>query len=231
MPDEQLRLLMEKCWMICRIAAALIMLGMSGSAWAGFEEGLAAFQRYDYATALDEWRPLAEQGDPAAQFRLGDMYRQGRGVRRDAAEAVRWYRSAAEQGNAEAQLWLAKMYATGRGVERRDIAKAVRWLAAAAARGKVEAMRSLGERYASGEGIDQDLVAAHKWLALAASRGGHVGGFLAEAKLREVAARMTPEQIQKAEALARDWTPTRGPVDQKGMAGQPDQSPEPEPAG
>lgn len=188
---------------------------------------MAAFERYDYAAAIEEWRPLAEQGDPAAQFRLGDMYRQGRGVRRDAAEAVRWYRSAARQGHPEAQLWLAKMYETGRGVERRDIAKAVRWLTAAAARGKVEAMRSLGERYASGDGVEPDLVTAHKWLALAARRGDHVDGFLAETKLREVTARMTQEQVRKAEALARGWTSTQGPVKLEGIVGEPARSPEP----
>lgn len=199
--------------MIRRLAAVLVVtVGLSGPAWAGFEQGLAAFERYDYAAALEAWRPLAEQGNAAAQFRLGDMYRQGRGVRRDAAEAVRWYRAAAEQGHAEAQFWLAKMYETGRGVERNGAA-AVRWLTAAAARGKVDAMLSLGERYAAGEGVDQDLVTAHKWLALAASRGGHVDGFLAEAKLREVAAQMTREQIRKAEKLAQGWTPAKGPVD------------------
>ena len=217
--------------MICRIAAALIMVGITVPAWAGFEEGLAAFERFDYAAALDEWRPLAEQGDPAAQFRLGDMYRQGRGVRLDAAEAVRWYQAAASQGNAEAQFHLAEMYETGRGVERPDISKAVSWLAASAERGKVEAMLNLGERYASGEGVEQDLVKAHKWLALAMSRGGHVDGFFARSMLREVAAQMTREQIEEAEALARDWAPTQGPVDIEGMIGQPEKTQAPEPTG
>ena len=44
-------------------------LGLTAPAWAGFDEGLAAYQRGDYATALREWRPLAEQGD--AYIRTG----------------------------------------------------------------------------------------------------------------------------------------------------------------
>src|SRR5205807_420797 len=42
-------------------------------------------------------------GDAKAQYGLGFMYREGRGVPRDDAEAVRWYRKAAEQGDAMAQ--------------------------------------------------------------------------------------------------------------------------------
>ena len=51
--------------------------------WAGFEEGTAAYERGDYATTLNEWRPLAEQGDPTAQHHLGWLYIIGHGVPRD----------------------------------------------------------------------------------------------------------------------------------------------------
>ncbi len=68
-------------------------LGLTAPAWAGFDEGTAAFDRGDYATALREWRPLAKQGDAGAQIFLGFMYRKGRGVPQDYAEAVGWCRS------------------------------------------------------------------------------------------------------------------------------------------
>ena len=48
-----------------------------------FEDGLAAYQRDDYATALRLWRPLANHGDSDAQYRLGRMYLTGLGVARD----------------------------------------------------------------------------------------------------------------------------------------------------
>ncbi len=61
-------------------------------------KGLTAFQSSDYATALREWTPLAEQGLANAQFNLGNMYENGRGVLQDYKTAVKWYRLAAEQG-------------------------------------------------------------------------------------------------------------------------------------
>ncbi|MCH8098520.1 MAG: sel1 repeat family protein [Proteobacteria bacterium] len=73
-----------------------VTLGLTAPAWAGVDEGVVAYNRGDYATALREWRPLAEQGDAEAQFNLGLMYYKGRGVPQDYAEAVKWYRLAAE---------------------------------------------------------------------------------------------------------------------------------------
>ena len=101
-------------------------LGLTAPAWAGFDEGVAAFKRGDYATALREFRPLAERGDATAQFNLGIMYDTGLGVPQDYAEAARWYRKAADQGNATAQFNLGFMYSNGRGVPQ-DYAKAVKW--------------------------------------------------------------------------------------------------------
>ncbi len=42
-------------------------LGLTAPAWAGLDEGVAALQRGDYATAIRKWRPLAEQGHVEAQ--------------------------------------------------------------------------------------------------------------------------------------------------------------------
>ena len=60
-------------------------------AWAGMEEGAAAYERGDYAAALRECQPLAEEGHPAAQVLLGRMYLEGRGVPRDAVQAEIWF--------------------------------------------------------------------------------------------------------------------------------------------
>ena len=65
--------------------------------------GFAAYERGDYAAALAEWQPLAEQGHALAQFALGFMYDSGEGVPQDHAQAAIWYRKAAEQGDAKAQ--------------------------------------------------------------------------------------------------------------------------------
>jgi len=80
------------------------------------QAGVDAYNRGDYETALKKFLPLAEQGDAAAQFNLGKMYRKGQGVSLDYAEAMKWYRLAADQGRAAAQNNLGGMYAEGRGV-------------------------------------------------------------------------------------------------------------------
>ena len=83
---------------------------------ADFDKGWKAYQTEDYATALREWTPLAEQGDAEAQFSLGVMYEHGQGVPQDNKAAVKLYRLAAEQGVAKAQFNLGVMYHKGQGV-------------------------------------------------------------------------------------------------------------------
>ncbi len=99
---------------------------------ADFQTGLDAYDRDDYATALKEWRPLADQGHAKAQYNLGVMYDDGEGVAQDYAEAVKWYRLAAEQGHASAQNNLAVMYEDGKGVTQ-DYVQAHKWYNLAAA--------------------------------------------------------------------------------------------------
>ncbi|MSO97885.1 MAG: sel1 repeat family protein [Rhodospirillaceae bacterium] len=64
------------------------------------EAALAAYKSADYLHAADLLKPLAEQGDSAAQYHLGLMHRHGRGLPQDDALAANWYRKAAEQGRA-----------------------------------------------------------------------------------------------------------------------------------
>ncbi len=72
-------------------------LGLTAPAWAGFDAGKAAYQRGDYATALREGHPRAEQGGANAQLLLGSMYDRGQGVPQDYAQAYMWYDLAASR--------------------------------------------------------------------------------------------------------------------------------------
>lgn len=94
----------------------VLCLGFSIPAIGGWGEGVAAYDKKDYATALQEFRPLAELGDSSAQFALGVMHNYGYGVSKDYAQAVKWYRKAAEQGHATAQNNLGFRYDNGQGV-------------------------------------------------------------------------------------------------------------------
>ena len=125
-----------------RIAlAAVLLVLLVGPARAGFDEGLAAYERGDYATALKEFRPLAAQGNAAAQNNLGLMYSNGAGVPQDDAEAVKWYRKAAVQGYAAAQYNLGGMYGNGEGVTQ-DYVQAHIWYNLAAAQGDEDARKN-----------------------------------------------------------------------------------------
>ncbi len=43
-------------------AFAVLLVVLAAPAWAGWDEGVAAYDRGDYATAFREMKPLAEQG-------------------------------------------------------------------------------------------------------------------------------------------------------------------------
>ena len=120
-----------------------------------FDKGLTAYNNGDYATALKEWKPLAEEGDVDAQYYLGVLYDNGDGVPQDYKEAVRWYKLAAEQGVAEAQFNLGNMYYDGQGVSV-DYKEAVRWFTLAAEQGDVDAQYNLDFIHRKGLGVPQD---------------------------------------------------------------------------
>ncbi len=94
----------------------LLLLVPSLSWGADFEKGLTAANQGDYATAIKEWTPLAEQGNASAQYNLGIMYSKGYGVLQNYQTAVKWYTLAAEQGIASAQYNLGLYNYKGQGV-------------------------------------------------------------------------------------------------------------------
>ncbi len=116
------------------VMLAVVVVLVAAPAWADLQAGWEAYARGDYATALKELRPLAEQGGASAQSNLGWMYAEGRGVAQDDNEAVRWYRLAAAQGHTKARSNLGGMYFSGTGVPQ-DYVQAHMWANLAAAQG------------------------------------------------------------------------------------------------
>ena len=102
-----------------RLALAVVMLValttqvLAQDTAPAFSEGVAAYERGDYATALRVFKARAALRDAGAQINLGIMYDKGNGVPQDYVEAVKWYRLAAEQGIAEAQNNIGWMYHEG----------------------------------------------------------------------------------------------------------------------
>jgi TPR repeat protein len=189
------------------IAAIVLLLSFVAPVAAEpLEDGVAAFGRGDYATAMVLLRPLAYQGNAQAQDALATMYYEGQGVPERHAVAAQWYRKAAKQGYPDAQATLGGMYFVGHGVPQND-AKAIHWWRKAAAQGDLSAQNSLGVMYEKGTGVPMNLAFAYKWYSLAA-QGDPNYKLLANGELDRIAHLMTPAQIAKAQDLARQWKPT-----------------------
>ena len=194
-----------KMQMLRVIAASLFVVGMmvAGPTTAvgseGFAKGLAAYNRSDYAEAMRQWKPLAEQGHADAQNNLGLMYDNGHGVSQDHAAAGRWYRLAAAQGSAIARFNLGVAYANGEGVPQ-DHAEAVRWYRLAAEQGNAGAQNNLGLMYGNGQGVPQHHAAAYMWFNLAAAQGDKDAS-----KNRDIAAKkLTAADLGTAQRLSRE---------------------------
>jgi TPR repeat protein len=81
------------------LASIFVSLFPVASAVAGpYEDGVAAYERGDYAKAVELFRKAAEQGDAYAQYNLGQMYDKGKGVKQDYVETHKWVSLAAAQG-------------------------------------------------------------------------------------------------------------------------------------
>ena len=182
----------------------VVFLISSSSPMAGdLENGVAAYNRLDSATAWRLLQPLAERGDAGAQVLVGNMYARGLGVTYDRTEAVRWWRKAAGQGDASAQEELATAYFWGNGVQQ-DHSEAAKWFRKAAEQGKIFAQTCLAYLYERGEGVPRDFALAHMWLNLAAAQGQGV----AKIELDRLASKMTSGQVAEAQRRAREWKPT-----------------------
>ena len=76
-------------------------------------DGSKKMQDFD---SMDSIKKLAEKRNPDAQYALGVMYYEGKGVSQDYIEAFFWFEKSAEQGFRDAQFTLGVLYSAGEGV-------------------------------------------------------------------------------------------------------------------
>ena len=143
---------------------AFAMTCLAPFAWADFAAGVAAYQKQDYATALKEWQPLADGGSPDAQFNLGLLYLDGKGVPKSYDEAAKWFQRAADQGQVEAQHNLGALYAMGEGVKKNNV-QAYKWFSVCAAKGNAgcASQRDLIEKKLRGAKLSSAQRLASEW--------------------------------------------------------------------
>ncbi len=114
--------------------------------------------------AADQLRQ-AEQGNPKAQYTLGVLYYNGKGLEQDLVKAHQWIKAAAAQHHKSAQLNLGMMYYKGEGVAR-DVVQAYKWLWLASmqkAPGSTEALHTVSEDM-SQQQIGEALELGKQWL-------------------------------------------------------------------
>ena len=128
-----------------------------------YADGYRAFERGDGTLAVALWTPLAEGGDPRAQFGLGLIYETGLGaVASDGPATFAWYQRAAGGGFSPSQNNLELLYAEGRLVPR-DPTRAVALWREAATAGFGPAQHNLALALASGSGTPRDAAEAAEW--------------------------------------------------------------------
>jgi len=142
------------------------LLAVPGIALADVNSGVAAWQEGDYAAAVAEWREPAAQGDPDAQFNMGQAYRLGRGVEQNTRQAEVYYAQAAAQGHLKAADNLGLLlFQNGRQQD------AMPYVLDAASRGDPRAQYLLGIAHFNGDLVERDWVRAYALLTLANSAG------------------------------------------------------------
>ena len=137
-----------------------------------YEEWLATAQLDFSELDAGTLRIYADANNAVAQFYLGKLYSDGKGVRQDYAKAAELYLKAANQGLAIAQNFISSMYDSGQGVKQ-DAAQAYQWQLKSANQGFAPAQDELGNNYSSGKGVRQDYDEAEKWLQKSCESGLH----------------------------------------------------------
>jgi cell division septation protein DedD len=148
------------------VAAVLVGVATPAVAQQAVKSGIDAWQHGDYASAVAIWRPLAEKGDPDAEFDLGQAYRLGRGVPVDLALAQLWLEKAADAGHLDAQTTLGLLL-----FDSGNRSGAMRWLKKAAERGEPRAMLVYGTALFNGDGVPKDPLTAYAYVSRAAAQG------------------------------------------------------------
>lgn len=121
-------------------------------------------------SAVREMAKLADAGDPNAQYRMGQLYRDGGLLIPDGVVAYDWFARAAEQGHVAAQYALGKL-CFSRDAEVHNLARGIRWLEQAAQSGSVYAVYRLGREYLRGKFVQKDIPKAIDLFQQAANSG------------------------------------------------------------
>ncbi|WP_180189967.1 tetratricopeptide repeat protein [Acinetobacter sp. YH01009] len=126
------------------------------------------YQKQQYIQSPQYIIDLAEKGNLDAQMKLGAMYFDGNGVRKNYYDALRWYKEAAKSGNIKAIKEVGYIYAS----YIKDGNSALYWYSKAANQGDSEAMNAIGVIHHIGRnGVKMNTTEAMRWYQKAFKNG------------------------------------------------------------
>ena len=127
--------------------------------------------------AAEKLEQVAERGDTHAQYRMGQLYRDGPLLIPDNRKAKHWLTQAAKQGLPEAQYALGKLLLSD-DWEVRDTDEGIRWLKQAAENGSHFAAYRLGKEYLEGNAVSKDTTRAADWFTKSAEAGNQYAQYM-----------------------------------------------------
>lgn len=196
----------RRLWLLAS-AAALAATGLSAAiaqpADADVRAGIDAWAAQNYDEAIRIWRPLADRGDPDAQYNIAQAYFLGRGVPQNMVLAEQWYERAARQGHPEATAnYGLLLFQNGRRQE------AIPYVTRAAEAGDPRAQYVLGTALFNGDIVTRDAPRAYALMSRAAAQNLPP----AVTQLAEMERLMSPQDRARGVELARDMRPAPPPV-------------------
>lgn len=177
-------------------------------------EAYDLLDKKDYRNAMVLLEKLSKQGNARAQVNLGLMYARGQGVTANINEAVKWFNLAAKLGDIGGQYNMAIAYFHGDGITK-DYIESIRFFKLAAENKEVPkkfiGLQATAQLYLAATcyavaNDTKDYEQSHKWY--------YIASMIADAPdIRQqaqqgrsnTAAKMTPEQIERAQHSANDW--------------------------
>jgi len=161
-------------------AAIALLMGMSGPSSAeptskantAFENGIEAYRTGDVETAVGEWTKASAGGHPLASYLLGELYDQGRGVKKSPSLAFQYYERAADEGQAVAGVKVGLVYRDGDkslGIKKNYI-KAIKYFEDGALQAWPPSQYYLADMYRRGLGVPMERSEGLRWLLLAAKK-------------------------------------------------------------
>ncbi len=176
----------------------------AGNPVAQLQKGLTLLQGGQEKDAAPFIRAAANQGLPAAQYYLGNMYENGQGLPVDAAQARMLTERAARAGHRIAMYDLALYYIEGKGGVQADMSVAAQWFRKAAEFGMTDAQYNLAVLYERGTGVTPDPAEAFSWYAIAGSQGDQD----AERRAAQLKSELPAETLKRAQSKVARFRPS-----------------------